>query len=198
MNPDITSPFVAQRTGKVPGIEECYSLWNNYDMLANIRLHSQMVAEVATEMALMAQKQNMEVDLNLVVAAALLHDLGKTYTVRYGGNHSQIGASWTMQETGNPAIAQCVMHHVFWPGEIDLKKYFLPLLIIYADKRVKHDSLVSLDERYADILTRYGSSAFRKERIQRSYKQNKCIEQGFNQLLKVDWESYSFELHCLF
>jgi len=160
-------------------------------MLDNIRVHSLLVAEIANTIALLARQRGMYICHNTVLAAALLHDLGKTYTVRHGGSHSQIGASWSMEETGNPAIAQCILHHVYWPGKIDVINHFEPLVIIYADKRVKHDMITPLDQRFADILERYGTNTSRRDRIRNSYRQNQCIEQELNQLLEVDLNAYS-------
>lgn len=197
MEQNIANPFCAQVLGTTPGIDECYNLWDKYHMLEHIRVHSRLVAEIATWIASLAIKKNINCSYYIVLAAALLHDLGKTYTVNYGGNHSQIAASWIMEETKNPAIAQCVLHHVYWPGEIDLIKHFEPLVIIYADKRVKHDMLVTLDKRFDDILKRYGTNSIRREKILCSYRQNQCIEQELNNLLEVDLNAYSFNRRWL-
>ena len=197
MQASILKPFSAQVLGNTPDIEKCYNLWDKYSMLENIRIHSRFVAEIATCIASWAIKKGMDCRHDIILAAALLHDLGKTYTIKYGGSHSQVAASWIMEETNNPAIAQCVLHHVYWPGEIDLKNHFEPLVIIYADKRVKHDMLVTLDQRFDDILKRYGTNDRRKEKILGSYKQNQYIEQELNKLLEVDLNAYSFNRRWL-
>ena len=33
-------------------------------------------------------------------AAGLLHDLAKTYCIRHGGSHAQLGAAWVLEATG--------------------------------------------------------------------------------------------------
>ena len=188
----MTQPFKARCSGKTPGIEDCRALWDKYNMLSHIRTHSQLVADIATYISNLAREKGMHPCHDVINAAALLHDLGKTYTVQYGGSHSQIAASWIMEETRNPAIAQCVLHHVYWPGEVDLSKHFEPLVIIYADKRVKHDMPVTLSQRFTDILERYGTNSLRRERILSSYTQNQYIEQELNKLLEVDLNAHSF------
>jgi len=155
-------------------------------MLDNIRTHSLLVAGIATEIADLASRSGVAVHVQAVRASGLLHDLGKTYTVRYGGNHSQIGATRVMELTGNPAVAQGVLHHVYWPGRVDVRVHTLPLAIIYADKRVKHDRVVSLRERRADLLNRYGTTADRCRRIRRSFRQTEEIESKFGNLLGRD------------
>jgi hypothetical protein len=40
------------------------------------------------------------------------------------------------------------------------------LLVNYADKRVKHDQVVTLEERFWDLADRYGHTLERKSRLQ--------------------------------
>ena len=170
-------------------------------MLDNIKQHSQLVAEVATTLAMLAVEcgRGNTTDLpgadfvQAVRAAGLLHDLGKTYTIVHGGNHSQIGAAWTMELTRNPAIAQGVMHHVYWPGQLDLNMHFLPLAIIYADKRVRHDALVCVEERFADLMDRYGTNERSRGWIERSRRQNIELEHLLSIFLEEDIHAYPFD-----
>lgn len=79
-----------------------------------------------------------------VRAGGLLHDIAKTYSVKYGGSHAQIGAAWTVAETGNYAIARVPMHAPR-PWALPQGQIFVPcLFVIYADKRIRHDSCVTL------------------------------------------------------
>jgi putative nucleotidyltransferase with HDIG domain len=186
-------PLPAVNTGFVPGDEACFELWEAYGMLEHIKAHSLLVAQVAGTIAGLARDRGWDVDVQLVRASALLHDLGKTYTVRFGGNHCQIGASWAMSLTRNPAIAQGVIHHIYWPGKIDVVRHLLPLSIIYADKRIKHDAVVSLEDRFQDLLKRYAVSFERTQLMYRSYAQVQEIERQFSQSLEVDLNAYPFD-----
>jgi hypothetical protein len=67
------------------------------------------------------------------------------------------------------------------------------LAIIYADKRVKHDRIVSLRERRADILDRYGTTADRCRRIGRSFRQVEEIANEFGNLIGVDLHAHPFD-----
>lgn len=170
-------------------------------MLEHIKRHSELVAQVATTLAQMALErkagnpQQLSPDdfVQSVRAAGLLHDLGKTCTIQMGGDHGQLGAGWVMQLTGNPHIAQGVMHHVYWPGELDLARHFLPLAIIYADKRVRHDELVSLEERFDDLMDRYGTSERSRVWIGRSRQQNLDLENLLSIFLEEDIHAYPFD-----
>ena len=176
----------------VPGEGECFGLWDEYSMPEHIREHSRMVADIATCVAEHARDRGMDVDVASVRASGLLHDLAKHHTIRYGGHHAQLGGAWVQARTGNPLIAQGVLHHIWWPWEIDAVRYFLPLAVIYADKRVRHDSVVTVDKRFKDIAERYGKNKAILKRIEMSRVQALEIEQHINTLLGVDLNACSF------
>lgn len=186
-------PFQAMNLGEVPSDQQCYQLWDEYQMLEHIKVHSKLVALVAWDLAVQLQAKDQDLDPQSFRAAGLLHDLGKTYTLNFGGNHCQIGAVWVLQHTGNPALAQAVLHHVHWPGELNLESHVLPLCLIYADKRVMHDHIVTLSQRFSDLLQRYGSSKARIQMIQESFAQIRKIEDLLNRRLEVDLNAYPFD-----
>ena len=150
----------------VPGRGECEALWEKYAMLANIRDHSRAVADVAMSLARRAEDMGVApggTTERTAQAAAMLHDLAKTWTILHGGAHDQLGAAIVRAETGNPLLAQAVLFHVHWPWEEgplapEREPLRLALLVAYADKRVRHDRLVSLEERFDDLMDRYGDS----------------------------------------
>ncbi len=185
--------FEADCSGHIPSARECYQLWDQYNMLDHIRIHSRLVALVASEVASLLKDKGLQVQVQAVLAAGLLHDLAKSYTLKYGGNHSQIGASWVMLHTGNPAIAQGVLHHPHWPGALEIKKHALPLCLVYADKRVMHDQIVTLQERFSDLLNRYGSTRIRVDMMQNSFTQALEIQRLLNSMLEVDLDAYPFD-----
>lgn len=181
--------FAPSHAWPVPDAAACHALWDRYAMPDHIRAHSSMVAEMAMALARAAMATRTGADLHLpsVLASALLHDIAKAYTIRHGGNHAQLGGAWTLHETGNPHIAQGVMHHVHWPWRVDVTvtEWFLPLIIIYADKRVKHDRLVTLEERFDDLVERYGRTERIRERIRESHEQAVDIERALSERLGV-------------
>lgn len=181
----------ADNAGKTPAPspEACFALWEEFAMPTNIREHSRLVAEVAAQTADSAGAEA----IAWAVAAGLLHDIAKGYTILYGGNHSQLGGAIVLERFGDPLLAQSVVHHVFWPGELDFERHFLPLCLIYADKRVMHDRLVSLDERYADLAGRYGTTPFRLERVRTSHEQLKRIERGLSRFIGADLHAHPFD-----
>jgi len=197
--PLIRIPLEAR--GRIPSDHECRAWWKTYGMLDHIKDHSELVAGVATTLAELAARQELgnadglawDDFVQSVRTAGFLHDLGKTYSIKHGGNHSQIGAAWTMDLIRNPRIAQGVLHHVHWPGALDLEDHFLPLAIIYADKRVKHDTIVGMEDRFADLFERYGHTERSREWITRAFEQGRELEHLLSTFLGEDIHEYPFD-----
>ena len=183
------------KSGAAPGDAACFALWDKYAMLPNIRRHSLLVAHIATALARKAEALGLPVRAAQVRASALLHDIAKTYCVRYGGSHAQVGAAWTVAETGNYAVAQGVMLHVWWPWSLPQGTDIcaLPFFVMYADKRVRHDACVTLEERYDDLLQRYGRTEEAREGIRAAYRQGKTIEDALAVLLGWSLHEDSFD-----
>ncbi|KAF0233894.1 MAG: hypothetical protein FD177_1306 [Desulfovibrionaceae bacterium] len=176
-----------------PSDMQCYAFWDEYDMLPHIREHSLGVARVATSLALAAARAGLDVDMQTVRASALLHDIAKTYTIRHGGNHSQLGGAWMQERTGNPLLAMGIIHHVHWPWDVDVRAYFLPMAIIYGDKRVRHDTVVTLDERFDDLYSRYGTTQYIRDRLAESRSQAEAIETALSQTLGMNLHEDTFD-----
>ncbi|WP_294447185.1 HD domain-containing protein [uncultured Mailhella sp.] len=180
--------FPADPAWFVPDEEHCALLWDKYDMMPNIREHCRGVARVAVEIVRRAEARGVipesrPLTVPLARAAALLHDLAKSYTIRHGGSHAQLGSAWVREETGNPLLAQAVLFHVEWPwsgtGMDDVKDPMrLPVIVAYADKRVRHSEVVSIKERFDDLLVRYGISPDKVDNIAANYAHVQAVEQA--------------------
>lgn len=125
-------------------------------MLDNIRDHSIIVARISALLAAEAERAGLAVSMPLVVAAALLHDIGKTACLDNDRDHADLGRNICL-EHGFDELAGIVAEHVH------LRDNHLPLvteseIVFYADKRVTHDRVTSLEERHQYILMRYGSN----------------------------------------
>ncbi|WP_027180147.1 HD domain-containing protein [Maridesulfovibrio bastinii] len=195
LEPDLPSPIpVSFDPGlKVPADSECEAWWDMFGMFDNIKAHSRLVAHIATCIAEMAVKNGLETDIPTVRASALMHDIAKAYCITNGGNHSQVGASWAFRLTENPVVAMGVLHHVYWPFELDAKKYFLPIVVSYSDKRVKHDQLTTLQGRFSDLEDRYGKTELIRQRIRQTLKQAELIEAELNNIVGEELNECSFD-----
>lgn len=172
----------------VPDEAECVRLWTKYGMLPHIQNHCRAVASVAMDIARKARARGYALPEREILAAALLHDIAKTYTIHHGGGHAQLGAAWVREETGNPVLAQAVLFHVIWPWDNGLlapqfEPLRTPLIVSYADKRTRHDEVVSLKDRFADLLDRYGDTEEHRRSIRKNQVQAQVHEQALFALL---------------
>ena len=166
----VTPPLRSGRPYENPALPELPNLWS---------LDHPDTAPIPDEAARRAVETGATRHPELValsLAAGLLHDIAKSYTVQFGGSHAQIGASWVVDSTGNHKVAQAVYHHVEWPWPLPEDLVHPVFFVIYADKRARHDEMVSLDERYEDLLVRYGKSEHSRAAIHRGWEHSKTIE----------------------
>ncbi len=130
-------------------------------MLPNIRCHSLMVARISELLAtgLLADRRVRLPDHELCVSGALLHDIAKTPCLNGACDHARTGAEICLDH-GYPEIAQIVQEHVILkdhaPARFEQGIFSAREIVFYADKRVRHDVIVSLEERLEYILDRYG------------------------------------------
>ena len=141
----------------IPSAEECYRYMERYGMLGNIRSHSIVVEKIAVVIAKGLNETGMEISLERVIAGALMHDIGKTLCLNTGEDHAVKGMEICLKHNFEE-IAQIVGEHVslmsYSPDEAISEKE----IIYYADKRVNHDKVVSLEERLEYLIVRYAKN----------------------------------------
>ena len=160
---------------RIPGIDTCFALMEQYAMLPNIRRHSLLVARIAELLAFRLRARvpvGQAPDQDFCVNGALLHDIAKTPCLEEGCDHAAAGAE-ICRRHGYPEIAEVVGSHVilknFSPEKYRQGLFQARDIVYYADKRVRHDAIVSLPERLEYILERYGGN---DERVQRLIREN--------------------------
>jgi uncharacterized protein len=170
--------------GNIPTREQCLNLMEQYGMLANIRAHSLLVTGVAEVLlnGLMAGNTSGVAlpEKELVQAGALLHDIAKTICLNQDCLHAQKGRDICL-EHGYPAIGEIVCEHVllneFSPERYAQGIFYAKEIVYYADKRVCHDIIVSIEDRLAYILERYGNNdEERFQRIKENFRRCRILE----------------------
>jgi len=158
----------------------------------HIRVHSEQVARFSVILAELAAERGHAVQVAEVRACGLLHDIAKSYTLRHGGSHAQLGAAWALAETGHAGIARGILHHVYWPWPLrEATLCTLPILVLYADKRTQHADFVTLDVRFADLAARYGIHEQARRGIEISRRQSVNIERALAARLGVQLDAYT-------
>lgn len=139
----------------IPSVEVCFLVMDHYEMLEHIKAHSLVVAKVAHFLARTLVHAGIDISIEKATAGALMHDIGKTASLESGQDHSEIGKQICLVNNLGE-IADIVEEHV------RLKNYNLNSsfsekeIVFYSDKRVNHDRIVTLEDRLAYILKRYG------------------------------------------
>lgn len=147
-----------------------------YGMLENIKAHSVIVEKVALKIAHELLNTGLPVSLERVTAGALMHDIGKTMCLNSSDDHAAKGREICLNNDLHE-IADIVGEHVrlrdYGPSSaIGAKE-----VVYYADKRVNHDVIVSLDERLAYLLERYGKNReYVCKRIKGNFDQCRALE----------------------
>ena len=153
----------------IPNVNECFDLMEEYHMLPNIKDHSIVVAGVAKIISRGLIAAGHELSMKRVIAGALLHDIGKTACLDNDDDHAAKGVEICLDHNLEP-IADIVGEHVILKSYSPENIFTEKEIVYYADKRVNHDQVVSLEERLTYILDRYGlNNVVRCEAIKRNY-----------------------------
>jgi len=169
----------------IPTREECLKMMVRHGMLENIIDHSLEVARVAIFLSVQLNKKGQRVDLPLVEAAALLHDLTKTECLQTKEDHAQTG-SRLLKEIGYERIGDVIAEHIYLSKARDPDRISEEEVVNYADKRVQHDRIVSLEERFEDLKKRYGKSERALELLEGLRSDTLEIERKIFAILEMD------------
>jgi putative nucleotidyltransferase with HDIG domain len=163
-------------------------------MLPNIVAHSQQVMRVSLAIT-DNLKKGVYINRNMVMAAALLHDITKTRSLETREPHDQSGGE-LLRKLGFSRIGEIVEQHVilldFDPkGRLEERE-----IINYADKRVMHDRIVSLAERVQDLIQRYGATEEIKNRIRQNESNAYAIEEKIAGFIAIDLNIAIQKIQC--
>lgn len=141
----------------IPSFDTCFMLMRRYGMLQNIVSHSIVVAGIAHRISTSLNTAGIHVSVARATAGALLHDIGKTQSLGTDMDHADLGRRICLHHRFDE-IADLVGEHIFLKDPDLNGTYTENEIVYYADKRVNHDRIVSLDERLEYIIKKYGEN----------------------------------------
>jgi uncharacterized protein len=160
----------------IPTVQECFELMDRYRMLANIRIHSVVVALISEWLIRNLQQLGHPLSVELAVTGALLHDIAKTPCLDTERDHAREGSDICVRHRFQE-IADIVGEHVRLRDGVQPAVFAEKEIVFYADKRVNHDRIVNLEERLAYILARYGQgNERRRQAILNNLEQCRQVE----------------------
>ncbi|MGA3161992.1 MAG: DVU_1551 family NTP transferase [Terracidiphilus sp.] len=133
----------------IPTRAECEAILSGQSVGPPQVRHSRKVAEVAARIALALARNGFSLNLELVLAGALLHDVAKGQP-----DHANVGANF-LCSMDFPRVATAVGAHT----ELDFSGGLLDecAIVYLADKLVRGDSLVTLEQRFQPALVRFSN-----------------------------------------
>lgn len=150
----------------IPSQTECLELLRQFEMPNHIRRHSLLVAEVALFLAARLNQNSSRLDLRLIEAVALLHDVGKMSSLKTGVDHATLGAHM-LKGIVDPAVARIVKEHISLESSQVAGPVTESLIVNYSDKRVRHDQVVLVEERYRNLIARYAKAPSHEQFLRR-------------------------------
>ncbi|MBD3310719.1 HD domain-containing protein [Candidatus Woesearchaeota archaeon] len=163
----------------IPPVQECYRLLEEWKTAPNVVRHSEQVAKVAVLIAGKMREKGIDVNVDMIRAAALLHDLIRLCDVKElkpmpgerdfteeeleayrqhaerfrGKKHGEAACEVLAQSY--PQIAEIIRKHAFSAVSTGELKTWEEKIVYYADKRVAHDRIVTLAQRQKEAESRY-------------------------------------------
>jgi putative nucleotidyltransferase with HDIG domain len=160
----------------IPTERECMTLLKSRNAPEKLVAHCRMVAEVAGVLAVRLEGAGLPLDLELVKAAGLLHDIAKGEP-----DHAAAGAA-LLEESGYGRVARIVAVHT----DIEPKGSLPPDeadVVHLADKLVQCDRLVSLEERFEGPLKKFANRPEVLSSVKRRLRNAKTISDRLADIL---------------
>lgn len=140
----------------IPTKEQCLAMIEEYGVYENIRRHIFQVTRVAVFLGKRMKERGIKIDLKLLEAGALLHDLDKHITIEMGREdlHGDEGMR-ILSERGMDEVVPLVDKHRV--SQVRRLESMEEKILWYADMRVNHDKIVNIKERIKYLWERYGN-----------------------------------------
>jgi putative nucleotidyltransferase with HDIG domain len=168
----------------IPSREECEKLMVQHSMRPNIVDHSIQVMNISTAIT-DNLKNGVSLNRNLVIAAALLHDITKTRSLETNERHDISGGE-LLRKMGFTSVAEIVEQHIIFQNFNPQGRLEEREIIFYTDKRVNHDKIVTIDERVHYLIQRYGDTEEIRNQIFRNKNLVLAVESKISDFMKID------------
>jgi len=161
---DELSALAASR--EIPTRAECEAILASYSVEQAIIRHSQLVADVAQRISLALTRSGLSLNLELVQAGALLHDLAKGKP-----EHAGVGTA-ILRSMDFPQVAAVVASHT----DLDFSGRIDESAIVYlADKLMSGERPVTIEQRFEVALRRFSDDPPALEAAQRRKATAKAV-----------------------
>lgn len=160
----------------VPTEEECYAIIKSANTPLKVFNHCQQVAQLSCLIAGCLIKSGCQMNLELIRAAALLHDLAKGEP-----RHAHVGARMLMNY---PKVAEIIAEHTdICPSPMD-QGLSEKEIVYLADKLVNDNQIISLQVRFSGCLEQYKNNQEVLNKIRQRLSNAEIIQTKVEQIIK--------------
>ena len=153
---------------KYPSRDECLILLEDYNTPEHVVNHCKKVAQTATKIAQALNSKGYTFNLSLIEASCLIHDIA-----RVEEEHWKVGAR-IAKEHGYHEVAEIIKVHMSYNTDLS-KKLNETDIICLADRMVKEDEYVGLENRMTYVLDRFKGNKEATEFLKCKIKDNKKL-----------------------
>ena len=151
----------------IPSEKECLEILKRFKVPENIIEHSIKVKELSVKIAKKLIEKGEKINLKLLVAGALLHDVSKFDCLESDVRHGDHGCERILEIGMIKQISDIVRKHALNSIlSTDHPRTWEEKIVYYADKRVNHNRIVTLKQRFDYLRKRYPMAV---DTINRSY-----------------------------
>ncbi len=164
----------------IPTRDECLAILDRHKVPHQpVIAHSQVVTKVARKLVATLNATGLDLNLDLVVAGGLLHDLAKGQP-----NHAHAGAQ-VLRELGYPRVAEIAATHI----DIGLEHPLNEAQVVYlADKVTGGICLVPLADRCQAALARFAGQPEVLEAVRDRFRHAEAIKGRIESVLGLPLE----------
>lgn len=168
----------------IPTLDQAKALWDKYELPEKKRIHVTLVAKLAAAFADQLTINKLTVQKDLLVAAALLHDIDKAIPKAEGETHPDTAVR-VLREEGMGEVADIVathsLHAILDPAIAP--NTWEQRLLYLADKMVKQE-IVGVDGRF-DLWRAEDLPAGARVALEKTYPLVKKLEREVCDLIGV-------------
>lgn len=168
---------------KHPSREECLALLKQHRTPAHVVRHCVKVAETALKIGQALNDRGYGLDLGLIQGAGLIHDIA-----RVEDKHWDIGAD-IASELGYDQEAAIIKVHMHYNCDPNKREITETDIICLADRMVKEDEFVGLDDRMQYVLDKFQGNQEAIERISERIKDNRAFIRRIERIIGASIDS---------
>ncbi|HWQ78995.1 MAG TPA: HD domain-containing protein [Anaerovoracaceae bacterium] len=164
---------------KHPSREDCMALLAQYHTPDHVIKHCIKVTDTALKIGQALNDKGCSLDLGLIQGAGLIHDIA-----RVEEKHWEIGAK-IAEDLGYYAEAEIIRVHMFYNCDPDKVRITETDVLCLADRMVKEDEYVGLDNRMQFILDKFQGNPEAFAHISERIRDNKLMIGRIEKILGV-------------